>query len=85
MMDHSNVLVTDVRPAEINGRQALNWQLVNTSQEGFELGLSLAKKIPWSSGVDALGREQRSVTIEDHQARLFLQRFEWAGISIGLE
>jgi len=85
MIDHANVLVTDVRPAEINGRQALNWQLVNTSQEGFELGLSLAKKIPWSSGVDALGREQRSVTIEDHQARLFLQRFEWAGISIGLE
>ena len=84
MLDHANALVLDVRPEVVNGLQALNWQLVNTAPEGFELGLSLAKKIPWSTGVDVLGQEQRSVTVEDHQARLFLQRFEWAGISIGL-
>lgn len=84
MMDHANVVVTDLRPCDVNGRQILNWQLINTSQEGFELGLSLAKKIQWASGVDALGQEQRSATVEDYQARLFLQRVEWAGLSIAM-
>lgn len=84
MMDHANVVVTDLRPCDVNGRQVLNWQLINTSQEGFELGLSLAKKIQWASGVDALGQEQRSATVEDYQARLFLQRVEWAGLSIAM-
>lgn len=84
MVDHANVLVTDFRPCQEGGRGSLSWQMINTSQEGFELGFSLAKKIEWASGVDALGQDQRSAAVEDYQARIFLQRFEWVGLSIGI-
>lgn len=85
LFDHSDVLVTDVRPCEISGKKALNWQLISTSKEGFELGFSLAKLIKWGSGVDLVGREQRSVNLNDGTVQFFMQRMEWAGLAVGLD
>jgi alpha-mannosidase len=84
MFDHSDVLITDLRPGEIGAKPALIWQLISTAKEGFELGLNLAKSPVWGAIADLLEQEQRSINLEDGGAKAFIQRLEWAGLLIGL-
>ena len=84
MFDHSDVLITDLRPGEIGAKPALIWQLISTAKEGFELGLNLAKSPLWGAVADLVEQEQRSINLEDGGAKAFIQRLEWAGLVIGL-
>lgn len=85
MLDHAEMVVADVRPTQSLEEFWLNWQMVSSSQEGFELGFSMAKVPDKAAVVDAVGQEVRTLDLDANGMRVFVQRMEWLGIGTKLK